>query len=69
MATQSSILAEKCHGQRSLAGYSPGGREESGTTEQLNVHVFRQCLWCLPSLIRTSLSLSCGAQGGGLPLP
>ena len=27
---------ENPHGQRSLAGYSPWGRKESGTTEQLN---------------------------------
>ena len=27
--------AEKSHGQRSLVGYSPWGRKESGTTEQL----------------------------------
>ena len=28
----SSILAEKCHGQRSLAGYSPWGRKELDMT-------------------------------------
>ena len=33
MATHSSILAWKSHGQRSLAGYSPRGRKESHTTE------------------------------------
>ena len=27
MATHSSILAEKSHGQRSLMGYSPWGRK------------------------------------------
>ena len=27
MATHSSILAEKSHGQRNLAGYSPWGRK------------------------------------------
>ena len=32
-ATHFSILAEKSQGQRSLAGYSPWGRKESGTTE------------------------------------
>ena len=26
------------HGQRNLAGYSPWGRKESDTTEQLNMH-------------------------------
>ena len=30
------FLPGKSHGQRSLAGYSPGGRKESDTTEQLN---------------------------------
>ena len=35
MATHSSILAWKIHGQRSLADYSPWGRKESDMTEQL----------------------------------
>ena len=30
MATHSSILAWKSHGQRSLEGYSPWGHKESG---------------------------------------
>ena len=30
MATQSSILAWKIHGQRSLAGYSPRGHKRVG---------------------------------------
>ena len=29
---------ENPHGQRSLAGYSPGGHKELGTTEQLSTH-------------------------------
>ena len=33
MATYSSILAGKFHGQRSLMGYSPWGRKESDVTE------------------------------------
>ena len=33
MATHSSILAWRIHGQRSLAGYSPWGRKESDMTE------------------------------------
>ena len=33
MATPSSILALKSHGQRSLVGYSPWGGKESDTTE------------------------------------
>ena len=32
MATYSSILVGKSHGQRSLAGYSPRGCKESDTT-------------------------------------
>ena len=36
MATHSSILAGKSHGQRSLAGYSPWGHRESNTTECLS---------------------------------
>ena len=34
LTVHSSILGES-HGQRSLAGYSPWGRKESETTEQL----------------------------------
>ena len=37
MATCSSILAGESHGRRSLVGYSPQGRKESDTTEQLNL--------------------------------
>ena len=33
MATHSSVLAWRIHGQRSLAGYSPWGHKESGVTE------------------------------------
>ena len=29
------FLPRECHGQRNLAGYSPWGRKESDTTEQL----------------------------------
>ena len=36
MATHSSILVWKIHGQRSLVGYSPWGRKELDMTEQLN---------------------------------
>ena len=32
MATHSSILPKKSHGQKSLAGYSPWGRKESNMT-------------------------------------
>ena len=52
MATHSSILAWKSHGQRSLVGYSPWGRKESDTTERLHFH----------------FSLSCTGEGNGNPL-
>ena len=29
---------DESHGQRTLAGYSPWGHKESGTTEPLNMH-------------------------------
>ena len=32
------FLPGKCHGERSLAGYSPWGRKESDTTERLSTH-------------------------------
>jgi len=35
MATHSILWPGKSHGQRSLVGYSPWGRKESDTTEQL----------------------------------
>ena len=38
MATHSSILAWRTHGQKSLAGYSPRGCKESDMTEQLHTH-------------------------------
>ena len=34
MATHSSVLAWRIHGQKSPASYSPYGHEESDTTEQ-----------------------------------
>jgi len=46
------LLPGKSHGQRSLVRYSPWGREESDTTEQLHFHV----------------SLSCIGEGNGNPL-
>ena len=36
MATHSSIVAGEIHGRRSLVAYSPRGRKESDTTEQLH---------------------------------
>ena len=46
------FLPGKSHGQRSLVGCSPWGREESGTTEQLHFH----------------FSLSFTGEGNGNPL-
>ena len=46
------ILPGTYHGQRSLVGYSPWGREVSDTTEQLHFH----------------FSLSCIGEGNGNPL-
>ena len=45
------LLPGKSHGQRSLVGCSPWGREESDTTEQLHFH----------------FSLSCIGEGNGNP--
>ena len=53
MATHSSILLPgESYGQRSLAGYSPGARKESDTTERLHF----------------DFSLSCIGEGNGNPL-
>ena len=46
------LLSGKSHGQRSLVGCSPWGREESGTTERLHFH----------------FSLLCIGEGNGNPL-
>ena len=46
------LLPGKSHGQRSLVGCSPWGREESDTTKQLPFH----------------FSLSCIGEGNGNPL-
>ena len=35
------FLPEESHGQKSLVGYSPWGREESHMTEQLITHIMR----------------------------
>ena len=46
------LLPGESHGRGSLVGYSPWGREESDTTEQLHFHI----------------SLSCIGEGNGTPL-
>ena len=38
------LLPGKSHGQRSLVGCSPWGREESDTTERLHFHVLLSCI-------------------------
>ena len=38
MATHSSILAWRIHGQRSLEGFIPWGRKESDVTETEHTH-------------------------------
>ena len=42
IATHSSILPGKSHGRRSVVSYSPQGRKELDTSEQLHFH-FQQC--------------------------
>ena len=50
------FLPGKSHGQRSLVGYSPRGRKESGTTEWFNFHFSHQ----INILIKSSfLKISC----------
>ena len=46
MATHSSILAWKSHGQRNLVGCSPWGRKESDMTERLHFH-FQEINKCI----------------------
>ena len=38
------LLPGKSHGQRSLVGFSPWGREESDTTERLHFHFSLSCI-------------------------
>ena len=52
MTPHSSTLAWKTHGQSSLVGCSPCGRQESDTTERLHFH----------------FSISCIGEGNGNPL-
>ena len=40
MASHSSTLAGKFHGQRNLVGYKPWGHKESDRTEQLHFHFY-----------------------------
>ena len=47
LATRSSVLAGKSHGQRSLADYSLCGPEDLDTAEQLCAHVAPYRNWWL----------------------
>ena len=44
MAPTPILLPGKSHGQRSLVGCSPWGREESDTTERLHFHFSLSCI-------------------------
>ena len=44
MAPHSSTLARKSHGQRSLVGCSPWGREELDRTERFHFHISLSCI-------------------------
>ena len=44
MATHSSILASRVHGQRSLVGYSPWGHKKSDMTERLTLSLLSYTL-------------------------
>ena len=47
LATRSTVLAGKAHGQRSLADYSLCGHEDLDTAEQLCTHVAPYRSWWL----------------------
>ena len=67
MATHSSILPGKSHGQRSLVDYSPWGQKELDTTEQLKrsiLSVFQNSAF---SLHGVSIFF-CDNTNGGTPL-
>ena len=47
------FLPGESHGQRSLVGYSPWGRKESNTTQQLTTHCLSWLLWRVISTLWT----------------
>ena len=47
------LLPEKSHGQRSLIGYGPWGREESDTTERLHFTSLHFTSLCIPPMIKS----------------
>ena len=48
MATHSSILAGKIHGERTLAGYGPWGCKELDVTGHAHMHTYIPSLLDLP---------------------
>ena len=55
MATHSSFLPGKFHGQRGLVGYSPWGCKESDMTEQLtHTHTYTHNLFYVGRLLLSS---------------
>ena len=47
------LLPGESHGQRSLVGYSPWGRKESDTTEQLHLLLGRKVMTNLDSIFKS----------------
>ena len=65
MAPHSSTLAWKTHGQRSLVGCSPWGREESDTTERLHFHALEKEMATHSSVLAWRIPGT--GEPGGLP--
>ena len=61
MATHSSILAWKSHGQRSLTGYTPWGHKELSMSEQLNNQKMRAKSLSLVRLFVNPRTVACQA--------
>ena len=59
------LLPGKSHGQRSLVGYSPWGRQESDTTERLYLLTYLET-WFYCGCVRVGLVLSDFLQIHGL---
>ena len=61
------FLPGKSHGWRSLTGYSPWGRQESDTTEQLHFLSFSKlALWCYWECQRSNAYTDAGTKTDGL---
>ena len=59
------LLPGKSHGQRSLEGCSPQGREESDTTERLHFHALEEEMATLSSVLAWKIPGT--GEPGGLP--